>query len=479
MDFFRSADMDLYEISVPKDNAWEILDVLGELEICHILDLNKDQQVFTLVYANRLRRVNESLRMLNTILEDEAKKLNLKMVIPNDVKGLRNTLKKQTRFKNRSPQAVFEIIEEEIKKHCKLIGDQKEREEQMHHQALSLFEEKAVLKVVAKLLGQQQDINDEEKKYDVDLRDNEDDFDAHEQLIQSSELKVTHLAGTINQQEKNRMQRMIFRATRGTAMTYFQDIERPFIDYNGTKSYKTVFVIIFQEGEYYREKLTRVIESFLAHKVDISDQDFTKRQGELNNKVKELRKVMKTCFGEVDGYIKAINTLEGSQVSKIQLYKMFLLKEKILYENLNKMKLGKKFFVGAFWLPTAETGTLREKIRELQINKQIKSPQIFRRVDHSITPPTYIRVNEFTAAFQEITDTYGIPMYKEVNPSYFAIVTFPFLFGVMFGDIGHGTLLFLFACFLCLQSNFLSRGSMKGFVPYRYLLLLMGLFAMF
>jgi V-type H+-transporting ATPase subunit a len=37
-----------------------------------------------------------------------------------------------------------------------------------------------------------------------------------------------------------------------------------------------------------------------------------------------------------------------------------------------------------------------------------------------------------------ITDTYGIPNYKEVNPTFFGMITFPLEFGIMFGDIGHG-----------------------------------------
>jgi len=70
-------------------------------------------------------------------------------------------------------------------------------------------------------------------------------------------------------------------------------------------------------------------------------------------------------------------------------------------------------------------------------------------------------------------------MYKEVNPAVFAQVTFPFLFGVMFGDMGHGTLLFLFSLGLILFADKLRGTSMEALLMPRYLLALMGFFAIF
>lgn len=65
--------------------------------------------------------------------------------------------------------------------------------------------------------------------------------------------------------------------------------------------------------------------------------------------------------------------------------------------------------------------------------------------------PTSFSRNAYTCSAQEIVETYGIPRYKEANPSYFTTVTFPFLFGVMFGDIAHGLILFLFGLLLCFK----------------------------
>ena len=40
-----------------------------------------------------------------------------------------------------------------------------------------------------------------------------------------------------------------------------------------------------------------------------------------------------------------------------------------------------------------------------------------------------------------ITNTYGVPSYGEANPAVFSIVTFPYLFAIMFGDYGHGSII--------------------------------------
>ena len=77
-----------------------------------------------------------------------------------------------------------------------------------------------------------------------------------------------------------------------------------------------------------------------------------------------------------------------------------------------------------------------------------------------------------------MTDTYGIPRYKEVNPSVFTCISFPFFFGVMFGDIMHGFLLFMFASYLCLADVKEWQGS-AVFGRMKYFFLLMGFFSLF
>ena len=55
--------------------------------------------------------------------------------------------------------------------------------------------------------------------------------------------------------------------------------------------------------------------------------------------------------------------------------------------------------------------------------------------------PTKISNSRFFKPFEEITKLYGLPTYSEIDPTPFLAITFPILFGLMFGDLGHGLVL--------------------------------------
>lgn len=73
-----------------------------------------------------------------------------------------------------------------------------------------------------------------------------------------------------------------------------------------------------------------------------------------------------------------------------------------------------------------------------------------------------------------------MPNYKETNPAVFTCVTFPFLFGVMFGDIFAGTLLVSFGLVVFMFGGSSGPDSMLGAAHwFRWLLLLMGFFSLY
>lgn len=151
---------------------------------------------------------------------------------------------------------------------------------------------------------------------------------------------------------------------------------------------------------------------------------------------------------------------------------MFLAKEKAMYQTLNMMKMQNTTFIGYFWAPADQESEIMNKIAIFPTVRMMRYDQ------HNIPRPTYIKTNDATMAFQQIVDTYGVPQYKEANPAVLTIVTFPFLFAVMFGDLGHGSILLFFALYLTLRyESFKDSKVLRAIGAYRYLLLLMGIMA--
>ena len=84
-------------------------------------------------------------------------------------------------------------------------------------------------------------------------------------------------------------------------------------------------------------------------------------------------------------------------------------------------------------------------------------PTIMHRIETHEVPPTFHRTTPFSDGFQTIIDAYGVATYREVNPAPFAIITFPFLFAVMFGDLGHGFIVTLLATLMVYYAKPLAK----------------------
>lgn len=49
---------------MPKDNDWEIISKLGELDSLHFIDLNREEQPHRMPYTNEIKRVEETERKI-------------------------------------------------------------------------------------------------------------------------------------------------------------------------------------------------------------------------------------------------------------------------------------------------------------------------------------------------------------------------------------------------------------------------------
>jgi len=224
-----------------------------------------------------------------------------------------------------------------------------------------------------------------------------------------------------------------------------------------------------------REKIERICRSFNDQFFEINRMNVDEQLQDAEAMKSEIKAGIQTLRSGLKNYIKEVNVFREQDVSLIQFFKWFVIKEKSLYKVLNLGRKQGSMIYQLFWCPESEWEKVWNHFENMPSSVTMDAPR-FREMDTEdvLAEPTQFSINEFTAPFQEIVSTYGVPIYKEANPTVFTIITFPFMFGIMFGDIMHGALLFLFAAVICF---FPKAFESSGLTSARYLLLMMGFYA--
>jgi V/A-type H+-transporting ATPase subunit I len=93
------------------------------------------------------------------------------------------------------------------------------------------------------------------------------------------------------------------------------------------------------------------------------------------------------------------------------------------------------FSVLVGWAPSAEVEALGERLAGVGA-----AAVVLPRPRH-VEPPTLLRPREVVARFRPLVSTYGATRYADIDPTPFAAASFVLMFGMMFGDVGHGLLL--------------------------------------
>ncbi len=130
-----------------------------------------------------------------------------------------------------------------------------------------------------------------------------------------------------------------------------------------------------------------------------------------------------------------------------------------LCEALRRFPCLEGIYVIAGWMPARRAEAVAERVRGVAQGPVVVEtlPPASRRSVPSLMPnPPWLR------PFEPLVTTFGLAGYDELNPTLVTAIVFLFMYGMMFGDLGHGALLALAGLLLRRKTSFGSVVAAAG-----------------
>lgn len=193
------------------------------------------------------------------------------------------------------------------------------------------------------------------------------------------------------------------------------------------------------EGD--KELVDSIFRSMFFERIRIPDYV----TGNTDEALKKLGDQISEKKAQIEALDKEISQLAEKHGKTIQEAYTALKKRYDIFELHRKVGAVKeKFYIKGF-VPKKQSERFAEDFKDLEEVEVVLLPA---DADAYCKPPTVLKNGWFTKPFGMLVEMYGLPKYDGFNPTAFVAVTYTLLFGIMFGDLGQGFLLFLAGFFI-------------------------------
>ncbi|KAI9741398.1 MAG: H(+)-transporting V0 sector ATPase subunit a [Cirrosporium novae-zelandiae] len=476
----RSADMSLTQLYIANEIGREVVSALGELGEVQFRDLNSEVTAFQRTFTNEIRRLDNIERQLR-YFQAQIEKAGI-------------PIRSRYDFGNILAAPSASEIDELADKSQSLeqrIASLNESYETLKKREVELTEWRHVLREAGGFFDRAHG-HTEEIRQSIDSSDEAPllaDMERQQSRINDEDgptqrsfaiMNIGFVAGVISRDRIAAFERILWRTLRGNLYMNQSEIEEPLIDPTTNEEiHKNVFVI-FAHGKEIIAKIRKISESLGADLYSVDDNSDIRRDQihEVNTRLSDLASVLRNTKQTLDA--------ELTQIARsLAAWMIIITKEKAVYETLNKCSYdqARKTLIAEAWCPTNSLPLIKSTLQDVNDRAGLSVPTIVNQIKTSRTPPTYMKTNKFTEGFQSIIDAYGTAKYQEINPGLPTIITFPFLFAVMFGDAGHGVLMTSAACAMIFFEKKLSKSKLDELFSMafygRYIMLMFGLFSIY
>lgn len=192
-----------------------------------------------------------------------------------------------------------------------------------------------------------------------------------------------------------------------------------------------------------RLKLKRVLREAAFEDIDIpSEKDMDTSREALMPGIEGRIEELSDEIAEVDSKMEKLRNDNSAAVTR---YYQLLRTAELFIKVKSYLKRTKRTYLFSGWVPSDRKRHVKREILKAAGGKaiiEVVSPDEIAGVrEGKIQVPVLFSHPKFLRPFGMLVSSYGMPNYKVIDPTFLVAITFLLMFGMMFGDIGHGLIL--------------------------------------